>query len=393
MLGSESNSINLGLSVKKNTIVHVITGLKDGGAEGVLYRLCLNDTHNNHIIISLTGPAKYGSMFTSNGFDVECLGMGRGILSAILAPIRLYKLLKFYSPNIVQTWMYHADLLGGIAAKLTGVSKIYWNIRHSDLEKGSSSISTIFASKACAFLSRWVPDGIICCAESAKDVHEKIGYNSNKLKVIPNGYDLNKYSPNESARNLIRKTYDVADDCALIGMVGRYDSQKDHNSLLIALSQLSNTDNKFVCFLVGRDIDGRNFQLVDQINKYGLKGKVLLLGMRTDIPDVMNALDLHILSSSYGEGFPNVVAESMACGTPCIATNVGDAKRIISDSRFICEPSNPDDLNLTISNALSIMRDNPEEWLVIQSDVRQRMLTKYSLNVMLERYNSFWQGH
>src|SRR5690625_3333692 len=175
-------------------VLHIITGLNDGGAEGVLYRLCTNDNRYEHVVIALLGPGKYGPMLQKQGIPVYCLNLKRG--SITLAALRkLYKILKQERPNVVQTWMYHGDLIGGLVARMAGIKKIYWNIRHSTLEKGKSAQSTIYIAKASAILSRWIPRKIICCARSALEIHAELGYARDKMLVIGNGYEIDRFRP------------------------------------------------------------------------------------------------------------------------------------------------------------------------------------------------------
>ena len=127
-------------------ILHVITSLLDGGAEGVLYRLCYHDKTNEHLIVSLRGRGKYGKLLSKNGIKIHTLNMKPGKFS-IFSLYKLIRILKNEKPNIVQTWLYHADFFGGIAAKLAGVNNLIWNIRHSDFSKNHTKISLLILLK------------------------------------------------------------------------------------------------------------------------------------------------------------------------------------------------------------------------------------------------------
>jgi len=330
----------------KKKIVHVITGLNNGGAEGVLTRLCLNGQDFEHVVISLTDLGKYGPQLLEAGIKVHGLKMSPGRPS-FRKLFELSKLIKNENPFLVQTWMYHADLFGGVAAKLSGVERVFWGIRHSTLDKNNSKLLTRIIARVCAVLSYILPERIICCAEKAKDVHARIGYQKSKLVVIPNGYDLRKFSPDSESRERLRSEFNVPVAMPLLGMVGRFAEQKDHKNLIDALS-LIHSALDFRCILVGDNLNGQNSQVCEWVAHAGLAGKVLLAGPRTDIPEIMNALDIHVLSSNGGEGFPNVVAEAMACGTPCVSTDVGDAKAIIGNTGTTCPVSDCQALSRSI---------------------------------------------
>jgi glycosyltransferase involved in cell wall biosynthesis len=296
-------------------ITHVITGLNDGGAEAVLYRLCAYDRRHRHTVISLMDDGKYGTRLRGEGVPVHALGMDRG-KSGIAALAKLWHLLRVEKPDVVQTWMYHADLLGGVVGRLAGVRAVCWGIRHTNLEPGLSKSRTIRIAQACALLSRWVPKKIVCCAESAAQVHGDLGYSRGKMVVVRNGYDLERFRPDADARQRIRAELGVPREAMLFGMVGRFDPQKDHASLIGALAALRREGQDVYCVLVGRGMDRENSGLEGWLDVAGVADRVVLAGPRSDIPAVMNALDVHVLSSSFGEAFPNVLCEAMACGTP-----------------------------------------------------------------------------
>lgn len=372
----------------KNKITHIITGLNDGGAEAVLYRLCKNDTRNKHIVISMMDEGKYGPLLREIGVDVYTLNMRAGRVS-FSGLIKLYRLIKEIDPDVVQTWMYHADLIGGVIARLAGVKKIFWNIRHTTLEKGISKKSTFMIAKLSAKLSRVIPYKIVCCATKALEVHANLGYQQDKLIVIGNGYELEKFSPDLTSAEVFRYELGCGNKIVL-GMVGRYDPLKDHSNLLKALSLVKQQTSNFVCVLVGRDLASDNINLMNEIDRLELSEDILLLGQRNDIPKVMNGLDLHILSS-MSEGFPNVLAEAMACGTPCITTNVGDAAVIVGDTGWVVQSRDSELLAKGIFAALEAQKD-VQSWNSRKEACRERIVSYFGIEQMVQSYDALWSA-
>lgn len=368
-------------------ITHIITGLDDGGAEAVLYRLCAWDPSQSYCVVSLMGAGKYGPLLTQAGVRVVRLNMTRGRLTP-RGLWELWRLLRREKPDLVQTWMYHADLIGGVVARLAGVRRVVWGIRHSTLEPGKSRRGTIAIARLNAWLSRLVPERIVCCAEVAREVHAALGYAPDKLVVIHNGYDLGRFLPNPAARAQLRAEWRIDADRPVFGMAGRFDPQKDHENLLRALSRLNRSGNPFCCVLVGKGLDSSNRQLVTWLEKYELNRDVLLLGQRSDVPAVMNAIDLHVLSSS-AEAFPNVLAEAMACGTPCVTTDVGDAAVIVGDTGWVVPPSDSDQLATALEAALAA-RDETSAWRARCDAARQRVEQNFSLEKMISAYHAVW---
>jgi glycosyltransferase involved in cell wall biosynthesis len=377
-------------SGKPNKVVHIITGLNEGGAEAVLTDLCLHGKKVVHVVISLMDGGKYGSALQEAGTTVYCLGMNRGKPSLIRF-YRLIKLIKAEQPDVVQTWMYHADLLGGIAARVAGVKTVFWGIHNSILEKGKSKRSTILISRVCALFSRVVPERIICCANKAAEVHAKIGYHKPKLVVIQNGYDLSRFRSNTAAGRAIRGELGFSNDEFVLGMVGRFDPYKDHSNLLKALARVVDREVFFRCLLVGKGLSSENSPLTASIAELGLEKIVMMVGQRADIPAVMNALDLHVLSSS-SEGFPNVLAEAMACGTPCVSTNVGDAMEILGDAGLCCPVQNPRALADLIIKMAKEWQQNPTSWQARKKASAQRISARFSIEGMVDAYEACWFG-
>lgn len=366
-------------------ILHIITGLGDGGAELTLFKICKYDNNNKHIVISLTDRGKYFSLLNRSGIKVYCLNMN---FYSIFKFFFLIKLIGSIKPNIVQTWLVHADFLGGIAARLAGISKIIWNVRYSNIEIGKSKLSTILILKILSKLSHSIPLLIIIVSKKAKKIYKIKGYDNRKLKFIPNGYDLSILKINKTQKNTFKKKIKIKKQVPIIGNVARYDPQKDHLNLLKALSLIKQKNINFYCVLVGSNVNRSNIDLISKIKKFRLHNHVKLLGRNDDISRVMNGFDVHILSSSYGEGFPNVIAESMACGTPCITTDVGDAAFIVGKTGWVVPPKNEVKLSLAIEKALNEI--GTTDWVKRSKKARQFIQKKFSINKMLKSYNRVW---
>jgi glycosyltransferase involved in cell wall biosynthesis len=374
--------------VNEDLVLHVITGLNDGGAEAALFRLCTHDKKLRHHVVSLMGAGKYGPLLQQAGIDVSCLNMPRGRVS-FAGLQQLWRLVQTTRPAVVQTWMYHGDLVGGIAARLAGVSNVSWGIHNTVLVRGESTATTIMVAKLCAMLSRLVPRRIVCCAERARAVHVDLGYDRGRMRVIPNGYDLSVFQPDQRAGAKLRTDLGLRPDGPLVGFVARYDSQKDHATLFRSLALLKARDQQPTCLLVGAGMTPDNQALTSMLDAHGLTDRVHLLGRRDDIPAVMSALDLHIMSSS-AEAFPNVLAEAMACGTPCVSTDVGDAATIVGDTGWIVPIRQPEALASAILEALALR--HTEQWQDRRLAARARIIDNFAIARMVGRYHEAWRS-
>lgn len=375
--------------MEKN-VIHVISGLGDGGAEAVLYRLVtLDDSGLNHYVVSLSQGGKYIKLFELHRVHVYCLDM-RNLKTIYLSIIKLYKILKIHKPIFVQTWMYHADLIGGIISRIAGIRNVFWGVHHSAVNFSELKFSTYIISRINSYLSQYIPAGIIYCASRSRAVHEAIGYKNINSHVVPNGYDLNKFKFSISDREHFRSLIGLESDAILIGMVARFDPLKNHYCLLEALSLVRDLNIKFKCILVGNGVDDKNIQLVQWINYFKLSEYVNLIGQQSDMPRIMSALDLHVLSSS-AEAFPNVLAEAMACGTPCVTTDVGDASYIVGETGWVVPPQNPKMLAHGISSAIEAIKKQ-SEFGFLRERARRRIEQNFSIANMTASYLEIWCG-
>lgn len=368
-------------------VTHIITGLNDGGAEAVLYRLCTRDRLTKFHVISLMDEGKYGSLLREAGVTVTCLDMPQGWVT-VAGLWRLWRLLRQQHPDVVQTWMYHADFVGGVMSRLAGIRHVIWGVHHTTLDPKQNKRTTIWVARLCAWLSHIVPIRIACCAQRALEVHRQQGYAAHKLVVIRNGYDVTQFAPDTEARSRLRAEWGVGERW-LIGLVARFEAQKDHKNLLDSLAELKRKNFDFTAVLVGYGLHENNSQLVAWLKTLGLTERVMLLGPRNDIPAVMNALDVHVLSSAYGEAFPNVVAEAMACGTPAVVTDVGDAAAMVGDTGWVVPPKDAAALTQALSEVHDAMHDD-EGWCARKRAARERVVNNFSLDRMVQLYREVW---
>jgi len=227
-------------------VVHVITGLSVGGAENMLFKLVsgMDRSEFSPEVISLSGIGPIGEKMQAAGIPVQALNMRPGLPNPALL-LRLTQWLRESRPQVVQTWLHHADLLGGIASRRAGRIPLAWNIRHSNLDPATIKRQTILIGKACARLSHSLPQRIVCCSEAGREEHARLGYAADKLLVIPNGFDLTAYHPSPSAQSAIRAELGVPLEAPLIGLIGRFHPMKDHTTFIqaAALLHVSNTES------------------------------------------------------------------------------------------------------------------------------------------------------
>lgn len=375
-------------------VVHIISGLGQGGAETVLYRLVTApDQPVQYTVISLSDQGVFGAKLKEAGVPVIALGMKRG-LSALTGMRALRRTLRQLQPDVVQTWMYHADLIGGIAARLAGIKAVSWGIRNSGATLHKGSWPARISAWCCARLSGVVPAVIVACAQDAAKRHACWGYAQGKLQVIPNGYDFARWQPdpyagNSHMGNPLRQQWGVDPGAPLIGSVARWNPLKDHANLLAAVAICAAQVPDLQCVLVGRGMDATNHSLMALIDQHGLRSHVILLGPRQDIPDVMAALDVHVLSSC-AEGFPNVVVEAMASGTLCVVTDVGDAATIIGANGWVVPARNSGALAQAMQQAV-LWRGTHEAANRVEA-ARNSVVQRFGLQTMVGRYLDVWQS-
>lgn len=369
-------------------VLHIITGLGTGGAEMMLLKLLerLDRERYSPMVISLTTLGDIGPRIEALDIPVQSVGL-TSCLAGPSAFVRLLRIIRQFKPDVVNTWLYHADLLGGAAAWLAGVPAIAWNLRNSNLDRDKTRWSTRLVVRVCAAISHWVPKGILSCSDTACQIHVKLGYSAEKMAVIPNGFDLKRFQPDAVFRSSVRNELGVPDDTKLVGLMARYDPQKNHGGFFEAAAMIRKAMPDVHFVLAGTGVDSDNQVLKVLINEYNLGSFVHLLGRRDDMPRLMAALDV-LVSTSYGEAFPNVLGEAMACGVPCVVTDVGDSAEIVGNTGRVVQTF---DMRGLAKHVVELLCLPPDEKLALALQARKRVETCYEISGVAKRYERFYE--
>lgn len=364
-------------------IVHVITDLDIGGAEIMLHRLLSASRDSNeyqHIVISLTTIGPIGDKLTAIGVCVfEC-----GLVSLWKMPaamLRLRKLIQQLQPDIVQTWMYHADFFGGIAARSCGFKHIIWGIRSTEVPINSKLTGLLV--KINALISHHLPQKIVCVAQAALESHRKFGYDARRMLVIGNGIDLKEFFGQEQPPVPVGV---AGDEARLIGCVGRFHPDKGQDLLLQSFAQLLIQQPDLRLVLIGRGCEPSNKQLSELLDRFNLRHAVQLLGERPDIAKLLQSMDIYCMPSR-SEGFPNGLVEAMAAGLPCVATDVGDALVLGAGVVEFVMPSSVTEL----TKGLQLMLEKtPVERSNLGQQAARRIKENFSIDAVRSQFEALY---
>lgn len=366
-------------------VAFIITGLSIGGAEMMLLKLLSRIDRDRFapIVISLSDRGVMAERFEALGLPVYVLGIKlRWFIPGLWRFVRLVYTLK---PDIIQGWMLHGNFAAWIAGILSR-RPVFWSVRHSSLPVGSEKKTTLLLDKFLSLLSAY-PKNIVYNSKAGKDYHELIGYTSDRGVVIPNGFETDLFVPSLHARLDIRKELGLQDDALLIGMIGRYHPMKDHNTFLQAASLMLKIEPSIKFILSGSGCDNQNSELIALIKQLDLDDAVFLLGERRDIPWLMAALDIVVSSSSFGEGFANVIGEAMSCGVPCVVTDVGDSKWILGSGGVVVPPKDPEAMQKGWAQLIEVGDSGRRK---IGELGRKRILDLFSINSVSWQYEALY---
>ena len=372
--------------------MYVVTGLEGGGAEMMLYHLAthLNPQQFRVTVVSLIEPGTLGEKFQAAGVTVHSIGMKRGGLPTLPMFWRLVTLLRQLQPDLLQGWMYHGNLAAQMARLFLfrGTIPVVWSIHYS--------ISCLATDKPITrSLIQWgrnlssFPARIMFVSKLSQQQHVELGYRAEKCVTIPNGFNVDDFRPNLAAREQMRNELGLGVDAIAIGSFARYNPMKDHPNLLRAAAELHQYHPDVHFILAGEDVDRQNQTLVDLITELNITDRVHLLGERKDVSTLMAGLDIVTSASAYGEAFPMIIGEAMACGVPCVVTDVGDSAWIVGDTGHVVPPQDPQALAAAWRQTIEL---DPAQRNSLSLAARGRIVDKFSLAAIVPQYESLYQS-
>src|SRR5258708_3178293 len=319
------------------------------------------------------------------GVPVYSLGMRRGVANPFAA-MRLFRMVKQIQPRIMQTWMYHADLLGLLVGKCKGVPSIAWNIQWSSLDSGGFSWMSRLVRRLLISLSSF-PDVVLANSQSGLEFHRALGYRPRNWLYMPNSLDLDSFRPDHEAGAWLRSLLLLPSQARLIGLIGRFHPVNDHATFIKAAGFLASENPELHFVLAGKGVEGHNAYINGLIAATAAADRFHLLGHRSDVNRITAGLDI-AGCPSVSEGSPNVVAEAMACGVLCVVTDVGDSSLILQELGRVVPPSDPQAFAQACRELLAIPLSRHR---ALGAAARARVEECFSLPKVVARYQSLYE--
>ncbi|MBS0159879.1 MAG: glycosyltransferase [Nitrospira sp.] len=358
-------------------ILFLVRALNYGGAERQLVALAkgLHERGHHVVVAVFYSRAPLEKDLLDSGIRIRSLEKG-GRWDLINFFLRYLRLVQEERPDLIHGYLGDPNIVIALAKLMSPGSRIVWGVRSSSVDLTQYDWVSRSAFTVGAWLSGWA-DCIIANSYAGRKDYLAKGYPSKKTITIHNGIDTDRFSPDQNARLATRQAWNVPDSHILIGLVGRINPQKDHRNFILAAARVlqERQDVRFVC--VGGGAKEDRASLEDFAKSLGLGEWIIWMGAHPEVSHVYNALDLLVSSSAYGEGFSNVIGEAMACGLPCVATDVGDARLILNGLGECVPPRNPEALCAGIHRVLK----DPRPGLVL----RQHIIEHFSLKVLLTK--------
>lgn len=368
-------------------ILHIITGLNVGGAENMLAKLIeASPDASTEPVLSLLEVGPLGKRIADAGAPVHSLHMARS-LPTPTALGRLASVVRKLRPDVIHGWMYHGNLAANLARYWSyGQPPLIWNIRHSVPDPKLEPVRTRALLAASAPLSRG-PATIVYNSAAALTQHTQMGFSGARALVIPNGFDTAVYRPNPFARKALESEFGIGPDTLAVGCIARYHPMKGHDILVESVLRARKRGIDIHLLLVGNELADPPAQLAQRLAELPAD-RVSTSGARFDVASWLPGLDLVVVPSGWGEGFPNVIGEAMSCSVPVVATDVGDCAQIVGPSGIVVPPLSIDALADALIDILSLSR---EERSRLGELGRKRVQEQYSIAKVSEEYHALYR--
>ena len=360
-------------------ILHLINDLRVGGTEKSLVNYCINDKKNRNIILTFGLSDNFKNLLESNNIKLIKLNI---LTNPIKTFLQLKKIAKENNIRVVHSWMYHSHLIS-ILFYFMGY-KIFWSIRNQDITKNNLGIKTFLLVKFLSILSKIFVKKLFYNSTLARTSHSNMGFSEKKSILVFNGYHIDEEEIDKSDEVFKSLNIYRQNNFFILGSIGRYHRVKNQLMLLDSLKFLKeNNKNKFLTVFVGKGFN-ENSEFLKKIKDYNLKENVILIDFCQDIKKIYQSIDVNILTS-LNESFPNVIAESMMYGSPCISTDVGEVRKIINNFGWVIL-NNVNELTKTIVESQALKLNRNKEWNLLRDNCKTHIKINFSLDKMFDNY-------
>jgi glycosyltransferase involved in cell wall biosynthesis len=362
-------------------VLFLARSLQQGGAERQLVALA-SGLHRRGwpvTVVCFYGGGVFQGDLESAGVPLVDLRK-RGRWDVVGFTWRLLRVLRKADADIVHGYLPVANMLALLARLVHPRARVIWGVRSSYIDRRKRDWLARLTFRLSCRLA-WFADAIIANSEAGEAYHTSVGYPGRRISVIPNGIDTERFQFDPAGRKRLRESWGIDDGSLLVGLVGRVDPMKDHTTFLQTAALLAARDVRwrFVC------VGGGKPHLVQmaksRAEQLGLDGRLVWAGPQDDMAAVYSALDIAV-STSYGEGFSNVIGEAMACGRSCVVTEVGDSAAIVGESGLAVPAKNPDALCEAI---IRMHQRLLEDEGAITSIARARIVERFGTHKLIER--------
>jgi glycosyltransferase involved in cell wall biosynthesis len=371
-------------------VLHIINDLSIGGAEMMLSKLLsgMSTERFSPSVLTLVDRGRLRERIEALGIPVYTARMNPEMPTPA-AIWRLLRLVRALNPDLIQGWMSHGNLVAQMVQTLVARRAfVLWNIRQTLYSFEYEKRGTALAIKLCARLSKR-PARILYNSRTSSAQHGAIGYRTEKTQIIPNGFDTELFAPSVSARASVRSELGVAENTLLIGLVGRFHPMKGHAHFLRAAKRLRERHPDVQFVLAGKGVSWNNQFLCEMVEALGLVERVHLLGERQDMPRITASLDIATSSSSYGEGFPNVIGEAMASAVPCVVTDVSDLPWVVGETGRVVPPRDPAALASAWADLIELGAEGRGE---LGRAARERVIQYFPLGLVVAQYEDLYES-
>lgn len=365
------------------TVLHCVTGLNIGGAEMMLANLLEQPSSFRWSVLSLLTPGALAARVSNAGAQLQSLSMTPESLAAAKIPA-LRRAVGRAAPDLIHGWMHHGIIAATVGAAGLGCPVI-WGVHHSIGALEREKPRTRRMIWLAALLSRRAA-AITYPSRHTAEQYEQLGFDPGRRVIMPNGVNCAVFKPDPTGRERLVSLLGIPPDRLIVGHVARFDPMKDQATLIRAIATLRAEGVDLHLVVVGPGHE--NGALVRMAAEAGIGDRISVIGPTFGVAGLMPGLDVHVITSAWGETFSLATAEAMACGVPAVVTDLGDCRWVVGEDDFTVRPGDPDGVAAALRRIL-VLDAGERRRLGLAG--RERIVSLFSHEQYATRHNELYE--